>query len=144
MGYVGHGHTPMAPEQARGLSDVDARADVFALGVVLFRCLTGRKPFTGDDMVTVLLKLVLEDPPRLRDLNPDVPPALDALVARMLAKIARREAGGPDALLAELELARNRLVARSAAIRDETLRAGFLERVPENARTLELWSATKR
>src|SRR5262249_43679468 len=50
----------MAPEQARGEEAIDARADVFSLGCVLFKCLTGRLPFQGEDVTAVLLKLVLE------------------------------------------------------------------------------------
>jgi hypothetical protein len=76
----------MAPEQARGERRVDARADVFSLGCVLFKCLTGRTPFQAEDVMAVLLKLVLEEPPRLASLCPEAPPALDDLIARMLGK----------------------------------------------------------
>ncbi len=76
----------MAPEQARGEGTIDERADVFSLGCVLFKCLTGRLPFQAEDLTAVLLKLVLEEPPRLADLRPEVPPALDRLIARMLSK----------------------------------------------------------
>ncbi|MCC6559471.1 MAG: protein kinase [Polyangiaceae bacterium] len=76
----------MAPEQARGEREIDARADVFALGCVLYHGLTGRPPFAGEDMHAALLKVVLEEAPRLREIRPDVPEALDALVARMLSK----------------------------------------------------------
>jgi len=78
----------MAPEQARGMKDVDARADVFALGCVLFRCLTGRRAFTGSDMMAVLTKVILEDVPRVSTIREDVPQALDDIVARMLRKPA--------------------------------------------------------
>ena len=61
----------MAPEQARGERDVDARADVFSLGCVLFECLTGRPPFAGDDTLAVLLKVVLEEAPRLPRAAPE-------------------------------------------------------------------------
>ncbi len=87
----------MAPEQARGERDLDATADVFALGCVLFKCLTGRRAFDGDDAMTVLLKIVLEDPPRVRDLNPEVPEELASLVHRMLAKArSQRPADGGE------------------------------------------------
>jgi tetratricopeptide (TPR) repeat protein len=76
----------MSPEQARGEREVDPRADVFALGCVLFKCLTGRPAFVGDDVLAVLLKVVLEDAPRVSELRDDVPAALDELVSRMLAK----------------------------------------------------------
>jgi len=85
----------MAPEQARGERDIDVRADVFALGCVLFRCLTGRGAFEGEDAMTVLLKIVLEDAPHPRELVPSIPAALDALVMQMLAKArADRPADG--------------------------------------------------
>ena len=76
----------MAPEQARGASALDARVDVFALGCMLFKCITGRSPFLANDLVAVLAKVLIEDPPHLQDLRPDVPRELDALVWRMLAK----------------------------------------------------------
>src|SRR6185312_4453923 len=76
----------MSPEQARGQRGIDARADVFSLGCVLFRCLAGRAPFEGSTPLAVLTKVLLEEPPRLRDLRPETPADLEALIARMLAK----------------------------------------------------------
>jgi tetratricopeptide (TPR) repeat protein len=76
----------IAPEQARGQRDIDARADLFALGCVLFKCLTGRNTFEAEDAMAVLLKVVLEDAPRPSELRSDVPSELDDLVARMLQK----------------------------------------------------------
>ena len=76
----------MAPEQARGASRIDARADIFALGAVMLECLAGRPAFTGQHVMAVLAKVLLEDPPRLSALCSHVPWALDELVARMLAK----------------------------------------------------------
>jgi eukaryotic-like serine/threonine-protein kinase len=92
----------MAPEQARGEFLVDARADVFSLGCVLFKCLTGRSPFTGDDAIAILLKIVLEEPPRLRELRAELPVALDDLLARMLAKSPDQRPPDGDAVVAEL------------------------------------------
>ncbi|MFO0758435.1 MAG: protein kinase [Byssovorax sp.] len=76
----------VAPEQARGERGVDARADVFALGCVLFACLTGRPPYVAGDVVSLLSKVLVEEPPRLRDRWPEAPPALDALLGRMMAR----------------------------------------------------------
>ena len=95
----------LAPEQARGEADVDARADVFALGCVLFECIVGRPAFAADHLVAVLAKVLFEDVPRLSALNGDASDALDALAARMTAK--DRSARPPDgaavaALLASL------------------------------------------
>ena len=77
----------MAPEQARNSSaTVDARADVFALGCVLFLCLTGTPAFDGDSAAAILGKILFGDTPQVSALSPDVPEDLDALVARMLSK----------------------------------------------------------
>ena len=92
----------MAPEQARGEPDIDARADVFALGCVLFRCLTGKPAFEGDDALAVLLKVALEEAPRASQIRPDVPEALDALVARMLSKNRAVRPPNGDFVLEEL------------------------------------------
>jgi tetratricopeptide (TPR) repeat protein len=76
----------MSPEQARGLRDLDARSDIFSLGCVVFECLTGKPAFTGSHLMALLARVLLEDAPRVRELRPEVPPALDALVARMLSR----------------------------------------------------------
>src|SRR6185295_6988576 len=76
----------MSPEQARGDEAITPRSDLFSLGVLLFELLTGKRPFTGDAPLAVLAKILLQDPPRLRDALPSAPPELDALVARAMAK----------------------------------------------------------
>jgi serine/threonine protein kinase/tetratricopeptide (TPR) repeat protein len=76
----------MAPEQARGDRDIDARADVFSLGCLLFRCLTGRAVFEGNQIAAVLTKVLLEETPRCSDHRADVPEELDDVVSMLLAK----------------------------------------------------------
>jgi serine/threonine protein kinase/tetratricopeptide (TPR) repeat protein len=76
----------MAPEQARGEAMIDARADVFSLGCLLYECLSGRRAFDGDSPMAILAKVLLEEPPALRTLRPEIPAALDHLVQRMLSK----------------------------------------------------------
>jgi tetratricopeptide (TPR) repeat protein len=93
----------MSPEQARGDKLIDARADVFSLGCVLFHCLTGKAPFAGEEMPAALLKVVLEEMPRLSSVMPDVPASLDDLVARMLAKSPRDRPADAAAVALELE-----------------------------------------
>jgi len=75
----------MAPEQARGEVTLDARADVFSLGCVLFECLTGRAAFIGVHAIAILAKVLMEDAPRVRDLV-DVPVEIASLVDEMLSK----------------------------------------------------------
>jgi hypothetical protein len=94
----------MAPEQARGERRLGPRADVFALGCILFACLTRRPPFTGSHSTAILAKILFEEAPRLADLVPGVPPALDALVARMLAKDPQARPADAAAVAAALDL----------------------------------------
>jgi serine/threonine protein kinase len=75
----------MAPEQAGGRA-VDERADLFSLGCVVYRCLTGQVPFRGSDTLATLAALATETPRPVRELNPEVPAALAELVERLLAK----------------------------------------------------------
>jgi hypothetical protein len=86
----------MAPEQARASGQIDARADVFALGCVLFQCLTGVPPFDGDTTAAILAKILFGTAPRVSELWPEVPESLDALVAQMLSKdlVLRPSNGG--------------------------------------------------
>ncbi len=75
----------MAPEQARG-EPVDARADLFSLGSVLYAMCSGSPPFTADSTLAVLRKVVDDRARPVRELNPDVPPRLAALIERLHAK----------------------------------------------------------
>ena len=85
----------MAPEQARG-EGIDVRADVYSLGSVLFRLITGRNVFETEHVIALLGRLVLEDPPTASSIRFDVPEALDQVITRAIArdKHARFENGG--------------------------------------------------
>jgi len=75
----------MAPEQLL-TETFDERIDLYAVGVVLFECLTGRLPFEANSAVALIAKLIREEPPAPASLNPEIPPALAALVLRLLSK----------------------------------------------------------
>jgi serine/threonine-protein kinase len=92
----------MAPEQVRGTAPPDTRADLFALGAVLFECLTGRAPFVSADTEGLLVKILVEQPPALRELCAGVPPALEALIARLLAKEPSRRPAAAEEVAREL------------------------------------------
>lgn len=76
----------MAPEQALGLTDVDHRVDLYALGVVLFECLTGTLPFEADSELRIIQMQAHEPPPELLERAPWVPKPVAAVVRRALAK----------------------------------------------------------
>ncbi len=75
----------LAPEQLHS-EEIDPRTDMFGLGCVLFECATGKPAFAAESMLASLAKIALEETPRLREVRPDAPPELDALVVRLLQK----------------------------------------------------------
>ena len=75
----------MAPEQIDG-HDVDARSDLFSFGAVLYEMLTGKRAFDGDSATSVRAAILEHEPPPVSSLQPLVPPAVDDIVRRCLAK----------------------------------------------------------
>jgi serine/threonine-protein kinase len=78
--------TYVSPEQACGKPEVDARADVFGLGVLMFEALVGRVPFSAANVASLLRRIIREDAPRVGLLAPLVDRELDAVVAKALAR----------------------------------------------------------
>jgi eukaryotic-like serine/threonine-protein kinase len=80
----------MAPEQMRSSKAVDARADIWSLGVILYEMLGGRSPFNGDTLPMVCARIMAEAPDPLRELRREVPAGLEGVVMRCLEKEAAR------------------------------------------------------
>jgi serine/threonine-protein kinase len=94
----------LSPEQAQG-KETTPRSDIYSIGVILYEALTGRVPFEGESAVAVALKQVSETPRRPSVINPNVPPALDAVVMRALAKDPEARFRDADAFLKALDAA---------------------------------------
>jgi len=135
----------MAPEQALGHT-VDGRADLYALGVLLYELITGRLPFTGGDPLTIVSQHVHAPvvPPRV--LRPDLPRGLESVILRLLAKEPAQRfstaAQTRDALLTSLN-AQDELTAKDSApavaILDALARGRLVGRNDELTEARELW-----
>ena len=103
--------TPMylSPEQALGV-DVDARSDLFALGGLLYECIAGKPAFSGGSPVEICAQIIREDPPPPSKLNSDVPPELDQIVLKALAKKPEARYQTADEMVEDLNSAHSRIL----------------------------------
>jgi serine/threonine protein kinase len=106
----------MAPEQARGHSD--HRADIFSVGTVFYEFLAYRPAFAGADPMEILEQLRSHDPPSLVDIDPSMPPVLDALIARALRKDPTERFPELGQMRRELETLRRRMGEDADRLRD--------------------------
>jgi len=140
----------MSPEQVKG-GEVDARSDLFSLGIILYLTLTGKKPFVGDT-AAVMFKIVYEDPVLPSKLNPQLSPAHDYLVLRCLAKDRHKRYSSAREFLDDLDdiqhgrlprsqvkFSMTELRAEEATIRVPTPIVPLAKRVPLPAKRKKEW-----
>jgi len=96
----------MSPEQVAGTQDLDGRSDVWSTGVLLFELLTGKKPFDGGALTTVIMGIMKTEPPPIDQLVPGMPKAVVEVVARALHKDRDRRYQTAEELGRELQLIR--------------------------------------
>jgi serine/threonine-protein kinase len=116
----------MSPEQARGL-EVDARTDIFSLGVVLYEMVAGRVPFEGATASDVSAAILTQEPPPLSGYVPEVPAELERIVSKALAKDREARYQSTAELRAELQRLQRKVEAAGVAVDTEAappLRAG--------------------
>ncbi len=106
----------MAPEQVRAARTVDWRCDLWSLGCVLYTSLAGRPPFSAADEMATWGKILLEEAPPLVTARPEAPPALNALVRRLLEKVPELRPNGAAAVAEELRRIERPEVADSTGI----------------------------
>ncbi len=92
----------ISPEQARG-SHIDCRSDIYSAGVVLYEMTTGRLPYEGDSPVSVAIQHINSIPLPPRELNPDIPEALEAITMKAMASDVNKRYASADAMLEDLE-----------------------------------------
>ncbi len=134
----------MSPEQASAGRDVDHRSDLFSLGSVLYRMVTGQLPFDGRNLTILILAVARETPKRPRDIDPDIPVAVETLILKLLAKEPASRPASAQAVAEEIKrMERPRTSPTSAiAIDIKVDEPGSLQPVRQVRRSTSWWIVT--
>jgi len=136
----------MAPEQAMGSADVDARADLYSLGCVLYEMLAGQPPFHGSTFATLVYQHVSVVPAPVTDRRPDIPRGISAALARVLAKLPSDRFATAAGFVEALSVAATGIPTPVPALQEAIStpnnlprqRTSFVGRVPELAECVRL------
>lgn len=128
----------MSPEQLRDTKNVDGRTDIWSLGASFFECLTGVPPFTGDSMPDLLVKISVEPPKDIRELRPDLPEALTAVIVRCLAKRPADRFASASELLEAIDAVRGSVSAMAVSFTN----TGSVVRVADQSGSFIAYDAT--
>ncbi len=126
----------MSPEQVKG-GEIDARTDIFSLGIIIFTMLAGRKPFLGNT-AAVMFKIVYEEPPAPSSLNPQLTPAHDYVVKKCLAKDRNLRYSSARDLLGDLDDLQHGRAPRSQAMAPAPAAPAVPAAAPRLERTLAM------
>jgi eukaryotic-like serine/threonine-protein kinase len=92
----------MCPEQAQALPDIDGRADLYSVGAIVFECLSGRPPHTGETYEQVIISICMRDAPDIRAIDPSIPGDVAAFILRALARDRAQRPASAERMLAAL------------------------------------------
>lgn len=126
----------ISPEQSRGGEELDCRTDIYALGAMLYHCLTGKMPFEGLPLVEVMDRQISDQIPDLLEINPELSPAVACMIEKMMAKARDMRHKDWREVMRDIVRARNNLLPEGAlpplgasTLRRSTAREGYLQKM---------------
>ena len=136
--------TYMAPEQCKSAANVDSRADLYSIGCIFYRCLCGKPPFTGATPLQVMSDHINLEPIPPRQHRPDVPPHIDALIVRLLAKSPDHRVQNCSNVIAALDGLLDNGADTVVASSNETLVDAVAGSDGDTASTASPWRTSRR